>query len=143
MRQVRVANPDDYEALRDFDAWNVITPQRIEAGECYACCENDRVLGFGILDRSFCGRRFVAILFVHPDHRATGIGNAILDHFENAVSESQLWISTNIENTHMQRLLHKRDYLQCGVIQNLGRVPELFYMKRLDERLTAAEQETD
>lgn len=44
----------------------------------------------------------------------------------------RLWISTNIENLPMQSMLHKRGYQLDGVVNNLGRIPELLYSKTLN-----------
>ena len=87
---------------------------------------------FGILDHSFLHRPVIAILFVHPDHRRTGLGSALITHFESITKEPKLWISTNIENLAMQGALHKHGYNLAGVINNLGDIPELFYWKVID-----------
>ena len=44
----------------------------------------------------------------------------------------KLWVSTNIENLAMQAVLHRRGYRLVGVVDELGDVPELFYVKVLD-----------
>jgi len=134
---VRAATADDASTLRAFDEWNVVTAERIAGGECFAAGFADAApLAYGILDRSFMGRRFVAILFVHPDHRHRGLGRALLAHFETVVTrdrprDGKLWISTSIENLPMQRLLHQRSYVSAGVVDGLGRVPELFFYREL------------
>ena len=90
------------------------------------------VLAYGILNREFFGRPFVAILFVHPDHRRTGLGTALIRHFESMGEYKQLWISTNVENLGMQRTLHKLEYRLSGVVHHLAKLPELVYFKALD-----------
>ena len=134
---VRPATPDDVPVLQTFDEWNVVTADRIADGQCFAAgLEGDLPQAFGVLDRSFMSRWFVAILFVHPDHRHRGLGRALLEHFESLVArdrprDGKLWISTNIENLPMQRLLHERGYACAGVINDMGKVPELFFNKVL------------
>lgn len=135
---VRPATPDDLAAIRAFDEWKVVDQERIGADECAVAGVDDGVLAYGILDRSFCNRRFVAILFVHPEHRSRGLGDALLRHFEASGPEGEkLWISTTIENLAMQRLLHRRGYELAGVINNLGRIPELFFFKSLTTETSA------
>ncbi|MHC5114749.1 MAG: GNAT family N-acetyltransferase, partial [Planctomycetota bacterium] len=124
---VRSATADDLDAARSFDEWDVVNEQRIADGECWVAGFDGEVLAYGILDRSFMKRQFVAILFVHPEHRQRGLGRALLRHFESLVSDEKLWISTNIENLAMQKMLHAHGYVQAGVINDLGRVPELFF----------------
>jgi GNAT superfamily N-acetyltransferase len=126
---VRDATPDDLPALAAFDEWKAATEARIRDGQCFVAGLDDRLLAFGILDHSFINRPFIAILFVHPDHRRSGLGSALIKHFEAMTTEPRLWISTNIENTAMQRALHKHGYSLAGVINNLGAIPELFYFK--------------
>lgn len=132
---VRAARPEDLPTLRAFDEWDVVTEQRIADAECWVAGFDDALptpLAYGILDRSFMNRRFVAILFVHPDHRSRGLGRALLRHFESLVTDEKLWISTNIENLAMQRILHDHGYVQAGVINGLGKLPELFFVRQSD-----------
>jgi len=126
---VRAATPDDLAAAQSFDEWDVVNEQRIADGECWVAGFENEILAYGILDRSFMKRRFVAILFVHPEHRHRGLGRAMLRHFESLVADEKLWISTNIENLAMHRMLHDHGYVQAGVINGLGRVPELYFYK--------------
>ena len=107
---VRQATPGDLGALRSFDEWKVVTEERITAGDCFVAGLQDRVLAYGILDRSFCQRQFIAILFVHPEHRHRGLGSALIGHFESLTTDEKLWVSTNIENRNMQGALHKNGY---------------------------------
>ena len=124
---VRPASPDDLESIRSFDEWNVVTEQKIADGHCFVAGQGETILAYGILDRSFFGRRFASILFVAAAHRQGGLGEALLQDFESRTGDDTLWISTNIENLPMQRLLHKRGYTMSGVINDLGKVPELVY----------------
>ena len=77
-------------------------------------------------------------LVEHPKTRAIaftgsmGVGLAINAQAAKT-AEGQIWISTNIENLAMQRLLHERGYRLTGVVNDLGKVPELFYVKRLPD----------
>ena len=130
---VRRAEPEDLEQLGGFDEWHQATEESIRAGECFVVGHDTDVLAYGILNRSFCGRPFVGTIFVHPDHRQTGLGTALLKHFESIADYRQLWISTNIENLGMQRALHKLGFRLAGVINNLGELPELFYFKAMPQ----------
>ena len=129
---VRLAHLDDLATLKSFDEWDTVSEQRIEAGQFHVAGLDERPLAFGLLDRSFFNRCFVAILFVHPDHRRRGLGSALLRHFESIADDKKLWISTNVENLPMQRLMHQRGFQLTGVVHNLAPVPELVFVKPLD-----------
>ena len=126
---VRQATQDDLDALSSFDEWKGATEDRIRSGCCHVAGFEDRVLAYGILDRSFCQRPIIAVVFVHPEHRRSGLGSALISHFESLSTEEKLWVSTNIENLAMQGALHKHGYHLAGVVNNLGPIPELFYFK--------------
>lgn len=129
---VRPAEPDDFQRIKAFDEFDSLNLDRIRAGECQVACRNGVPAAFGIFDRSFFNRCFVAMLYVHPDHRRTGLGQSLLARFETITLDPKLWISTNIQNLPMQRLLHARDYQLAGVIHHLARLPELVYFKLID-----------
>jgi GNAT superfamily N-acetyltransferase len=128
---VRLASLEDLTTIKSFDEWNTVDEGRIRAGHCHVAGLERKPLAFGLLDRSFFERQFVAILFVHPDHRRRGLGTAGLGHLGSVATDDKLWISTNLENLPMQRLLHARGYTLSGVVNNLAALPELVYMKVL------------
>jgi ribosomal protein S18 acetylase RimI-like enzyme len=128
---VRQAHLDDLAAVKSFDEWDSCSEARIQAGECYVAGFEEPPIGFALFDRSFFHRPFVSILFVHPEHRHRGLGSAMLGHLESIVTDDKLWISTNVENLAMQRMLHKRGYELSGVVNNLAALPELVFVKRL------------
>ena len=126
---VRQAHPDELSALKTFDKWDTVSEACIRAGQCHVAGFDQRPVAFGILDRSFFKRCFVATLFVHPDYRNRGLGSALLRHFESIVTGDKLWISTNVENLPMQRMLHKHGFELTGVVNNLAPLPELVFFK--------------
>ena len=117
-------------AIAAFDEWKQATPETVAAGEVLvACDENGSPCAYGIFNRSFFRRPWIATLFVHRDHRRRGFGNALLDHMEQACGSSRIWISTELPNLAMQSLLSRRDYRLTGVVENLQKNPEMFYFK--------------
>ena len=129
---VRTAEPADRGQLASFDEWGQATDESIGAGMCFVAGHDTDVLAYGIFNRSFFGRPFVATVFVHPDHRQTGLGTALIHHFEAIAKHRQLWISTNIENFGMQRTLQSLGFRLSGVVHNLAQLPELIYFKELN-----------
>jgi len=78
----------------------------------------------------FFRRPFVSLLIVHPAHRKSGTGTALLVGAEQAVSGRRLLISTNQSNGPMIALLQKCRYTPCGWVSGIDEGdPELFYFK--------------
>ena len=136
MTFVRQAELTDLKQLGGFDEWRQATEASIGAGECFVAGHDTDVVAYGIFNRSFFGRPFVATIFVHPDHRQTGLGTALINHFVSIADYRQLWISTNIENLGMQRTLQNLGFRLSGVVHNLAELPELVYLKVLDSSET-------
>ena len=126
---VRPANPADLAALQAFDEFQEVTAEVLRAGNCIVAGFDDTVYGYVIISRSFFGRRFVELLFVHPDQRRKGLADALLTFAEDAVPAEALWVSTALGNFPMQYLLNRRGYKHSGVVHDLAKVPELIYHK--------------
>src|SRR5436190_998127 len=117
MRFVRAATMDDHPAIAAIDLWKQATPETIAAGACHVAGEDARVSAYGLLDRSFFHRAWVAILFVGEGHRRRGLGDALLDHMERVCASPRIWTSTELANLAMQSLLKKRGYQLSGVVE--------------------------
>ena len=128
---VRRAEAADRDPLGGFDEWGQATDESIRAGEVFVAGHDTDVLAYGVLNRSFFRRPFIATIYVHPEHRQTGLGTALIRHFESIADHRQIWISTNVENLGMQRTLQKLGYRLSGVVHNLAELPELIYFKPL------------
>ena len=131
MSFVRKAQPRDLVQLAGFDEWKQATGQTVDAGECFVAGHDTDVLAYAIFNRRFFGRPFVATVFVHPGHRRSGLGSALMRHIESITHHKQLWTSTNIENLAMQGTLCKLGFRLSGVVDNLAELPELVYVKPL------------
>ncbi len=128
---VRKAQPNDLDPVAGFDEWKQATRQTVDAGECFVAGHDTDVLAYAIFNRRFFGRPFVATVFVHPEHRRSGLGSALMRHLESITDHKQLWTSTNIENLAMQGTLCKLGFRLSGVVDNLAELPELVYYKPL------------
>ena len=92
------------------------------------------IAGYAVLDHSFYGNAFLALLVVRADLRRRGFGTALLRAAEARARTPKLFTSTNASNTPMQRLLESAGYERSGVIENLDRGdPELVYVRFLGE----------
>src|SRR5437870_5591241 len=126
---VRKAELSDLAVIEAWKDWHHAKRESIEAGECHIAGRDSHPLGYGILNRAFFERAWIALLFVHEKHRREGIGNALLEHMERVCGEPRIWTSTELPNLPMQTLLKKRGYELSGVIENLQKNAELIYYK--------------
>ena len=117
--------------MNAWQDWHHAKRESIIAGECHVALIDEHPVGYGILNRGFFHRAWIALLFVPEMHRRNGIGNALLEHMERACGEKRIWTSTELPNLPMQSLLKKRGYQLTGVVENLQKNPELFYFKDL------------
>ncbi len=128
---VRQAELDDVGQLAGFDEWKQATEDAVRAGECFVAGHDTAVLAYAIFNRRFFGRPFVATVFVHAEHRRTGLGSALIRHIASITEHKQLWTSTNVENLAMQCTLGALEFRLSGVVHNLAELPELVYFKQI------------
>lgn len=136
---IRLAQPEDAERLIAFDhvaqadAHRRAFIQRTIAEQtCWAAMAGDDVVGYGVLVYTFFANGFVDLLYVHPAQRRTGVGAALMRHFEAICRTEKLFTSTNLSNLPMQALLNRLGYTLSGVIHNLDEGdPEIVYFKRV------------
>jgi GNAT superfamily N-acetyltransferase len=126
---VRVGHPGDGVAVASFDEWRAATPEAIAAGRCVVAGRADRIEAYAITSRWFGAKPFVEVVFVVPEARRCGLGSALLSFIESTCDGKRLWVTTGLQNTAMQALLHSRGYELCGVIEKLAKIPELVYSR--------------
>ncbi|MFC2014506.1 GNAT family N-acetyltransferase [Chloroflexota bacterium] len=138
--EIRIANHYDFERLKKIDHLS-INPERVTfiervvtSGTAWVVSIRAEVVAYAVLDRSYFERPTIAMLLVDSKRRRCGIGNQLVEYLERICGGPELWTSTNLSNTPMQRLLVKRGYHLTGFIDNLDSGdPELFYFKKLDQ----------
>jgi ribosomal protein S18 acetylase RimI-like enzyme len=92
------------------------------------------VVGYGVLNHGFFHHSQVEMLMIHPEYRGQHIGEALLSALEQAADGPKLFVTTNLSNHRMQRLLQRAGYGPCGYIDQLDPGdPELVFVKRLSE----------
>ncbi len=136
MLTVRPATPEDIATICAVDPLAQHDPERaafiarsVEAGQCHLMLATAPV-GYAILDYSFFGQGFVALLYVHPAYRRHGAGSQLMHYLTTVCRTPKLFTSTNLSNLAMQALLAAQGFQLSGVIHNLDENdPELVYVK--------------
>ena len=139
MISIRPAIENDIETLCSFDLIAQLENERREfirqevvSGNCFVAGVDEKVIGYGVLNYTFYHVGCIDMLYIHSDHRRTGVGEALLRHMESQCRTPKLFTSTNLSNLPMQSLLAKLGYVLSGVIHNLDEGdPEIVYFKRL------------
>ena len=104
----------------------------IKAGQCLVARMEDAPVGFAVLNQSFYGHGFIALLIVHPGHRRRGVATALIRHIESICPMEKLFTSTNESNEPMQRLCETLGFVRSGYIENLDAGdPEVIFFKRV------------
>ncbi len=106
----------------------------IAYGTALVAVVSSAIAGYAVLDHSFYGNAFLALLVVRADSRRKGFGMALLRASEARARTPKLFTSTNQSNLPMQRLLDAAGFERSGVIENLDSGdPELVYVRFLGE----------
>jgi GNAT superfamily N-acetyltransferase len=135
--RVRLAGTRDRRAFAEVDprvasdlARRDTVDAAIAARMCWIAERSGKPVGYGILSRGFFAREFIELLYVAEDERRKGVGVAVLDAIENAVTSDRVFTSTNESNEPMRSLLEQCGYKPSGTIDNLDPGdPELVFVK--------------
>ena len=138
--QVRLAATRDRRAIAVCDARlagdlhrRELIDAAIAARHCWVVEQDGGIAGYAVLTTNFFGRDFVELLFVAPEARRKGIGDALMAAVERARPAAiTLFTSTNESNAAMRALLESRGFTSSGTIRNLDPDdPELVFVKFL------------
>ena len=137
--KIRKATKADSSALKALDT--VVSSDPTRAAQIDRWLEHDNVLvaetdgqivGYGVYNHAFFHQGNVDMLMIHPDYRGRKIGEQLLLELEKLSSTPKFWVTTNMSNHRMQRLLKRLGYEPAGYIHELDPGdPELIFCKRL------------
>ena len=136
---VERATEDDLEGVLRIDFLTIGDGSRqsylvdaILGRHCVVARRGEMHIGFAIVDQSFFGQQFIALLIVHPDHRRQGVATALIQYIEKTCPADRLFTATNESNAIMQQLCHRLGFVRSGYVENLDEGdPEIIYVKRL------------
>lgn len=136
---IRPGTQEDINALTDVDSVIPNDPQRAVFIETWL--GNDivliaelagRVIGYSVFNHRFFHQGQVDMLMIHPDFRGRHIGEYLLKAIEEICDTPKLYVTTNLSNHRMQRLLLRMRYQPCGYIDELDPGdPELIFVKKV------------
>ena len=122
----------DHRAQTDDGTRRRFIAQAVAHGNCFVLTVVGRVVAYGVLEYSFFGCGFIALIYVAAQRRRKGYATMLVRHMESLCRTPKLFTSTNLSNLRMQALLAKLGYELSGVIHNLDEGdPELIYYKAL------------
>jgi ribosomal protein S18 acetylase RimI-like enzyme len=92
-----------------------------------------RAVGYGVFNHGFFHQGQVEMLMLHPQFRGQEIGARLLKALEERCDTPKLFVTTNLTNQPMQKLLLRLGYAACGYIEELDPGdPELVFFKKVD-----------
>ena len=91
---------------------------------------NGKVVGYGVFNHAFFRQSQVDMLMVNENYRGQRIGEHLLLELEKLSDTPKFWVTTNLSNHRMQRLLTRLGYKPCGYIDELDPGdPEIIFVK--------------
>ena len=129
---VRQAELSDLEQIDAFDVFSGDRRPEILRGETLVAVEGDTVAGYLVHDRNFFHRPFVWFACVKPAYYRQGVNKMLFKHVENLYAGSpQIFTSTEADNLPMLNFFKNYGYEQSGHVDNLQKVSELIFVKKL------------
>jgi ribosomal protein S18 acetylase RimI-like enzyme len=120
--------PGDPQRAQLIDRW-------LEKDTVLVAELDGRVVGYGVFNHAFFHRGQVEMLMVDPAHRGRKIGEALLRELEALCDTEKFFVTTNLSNQAMQRLLARCKFKNCGFIDELDPGdPELVFFKAVWQR---------
>ena len=138
--QIRFGYPSDFEGLTKIDSFfSSGHPERardisqwLKNDQLFVAIKKDRLVAYAVLGDFFFRRPTAEMLMVVEDCRGQGVGRQLMRYLEEQVVGPEIWITTNLSNQPMQRLLASAGFKLTGFIDNLDPGdPELVYFKKL------------
>jgi ribosomal protein S18 acetylase RimI-like enzyme len=137
--KIRRATSEDSSSLKALDTVIAVDPGRTALIETWLSKDtvvvaelNSEIVGYAVFNHAFFHRGQVDMLMIHADHRGKRIGEHLLKAIENLCDSDKLFVTTNLSNQRMQKLLTRVGYRTCGSIDELDPGdPELVFVKGL------------
>ena len=134
---VRPATTEDAKAIKTLDTVVPLDPARalcidewLEKDTVLIAELNGKVIGYGVFNHAFFRQSQVDMLMVDENYRGQRVGEHLLLKLEKLCDTPKFWVTTNLSNHRMQRLLTRLGYKPCGYIDELDPGdPEVIFVK--------------
>ncbi len=88
------------------------------------------IVGYGVINHEFFRQSQIDMLMIAKEHRGKRIGEMLLLSLEKYADTPKLFVTTNLSNHSMQKILFRSGYKPCGYIDELDPGdPELVFVK--------------
>ena len=134
---IRKAIQADAASLKELDTVVAHDPTKaeridewLEHDEVLVAELENKIVGYGVYNHAFFRQGQVDMLMIHSDYRRQKIGEQLLIALEQLCTTPKFWVTTNLSNQRMQRLLSRLGFKLCGYIDELDLGdPELVFVK--------------
>ena len=139
---IRKAVLSDAQSIKSIDTIVPINPSRVEMIEKWLQKDlvlvveiDNRIIGYGVINHEFFRQSQIDMLMISEEFRGKGIGEKLLQSLEQCADTNKLFITTNLSNHSMQKLLLRTGYKPCGYIDELDPGDQgLVFMKYMDKK---------
>ena len=133
MDTVRLAKPEDYTALKEWDEFWGDRRQEMQRGELLVFdAESVGVVGYLLLSRNtFLNYPFISIVCVKDTHRRIGVGSSLLQKANSILGGGRHFTSTEPQNSAAKSLFESVGFKCVGELShvNFDKSAELFYVR--------------
>ena len=93
------------------------------------------IVGYGVINHEFFRQNQIDMLMISQEYRGKRIGENLLLSLEQYADTNKLFVTTNLSNHIMHKLLLRIGYKPCGYIDELDPGdPELVFVKYVEKR---------
>jgi len=133
---LRIQDLENSDVPKVLEIVRTVMPERVEyvltairRSEVLVSRGDAALTGFVVWNRQFFGKPFCWLLAVAPTYRRQGIASGLLGAVENRCSGERVYVSTNVSNVPMRRLLERCGYVRRGEVDVDQGDPEIFFSK--------------
>ncbi len=135
--RIRQGTLIDEQSLKDLDTVVPLEPARAEfiarwlrEDTVLVAEANGRIIGYGVFNHAFFHQGQVEMLMIHQACRGRRVGERLLNALEKLCDTPRFYVTTNLSNHRMQKLLSRMGFRPGGYVHELDPGdPELIYVK--------------
>ncbi len=139
--EIREATVADAQALKALDTVVPYEPSRadfidrwLQDDDVLVAEIDGKIVGYGVFNHAFFHQGQVEMLMINANYRGRRIGESLLKALEEICDTPKFYVTTNLSNTRMQKLLSRMEYRAGGYIHELDLGdPELVFVKDIVE----------